>query len=77
MSGWWPPLTNRKGDEDDDCDDGDDGDDDCDDDGDGSMMKIMMWIMLYECLVGEVTNTPHHQRTVGFQPPAIKKYRNA
>ena len=24
MSGWWPPLTNRKGDEDDDCDDGDD-----------------------------------------------------
>ena len=58
-------MTNRKGDEDDDCDD-------CDDYGDGSMMKIMMWIMLYECLVGEVTNMPHHQRTVGFQPPAIK-----
>ena len=57
-------LTNRKGDEDDDCDD------------DGSMMKIMMWIMLYECLVGEVNNMPHHQCTVGFQPsPQSKIYK--
>ena len=61
-------LTNRKGDE----------DDDCDDDGDGSMMKIMMWIMLYECLVGEVTNMPHHQPTVWFQTLRLgeKEYLN-